>query len=917
MKYAFVIIALVLSPASFGQYIHHIQLTNGTTVTHPVTEIDSISFSVTGVPVMYLNTGRSNSITHILSSIEKVTLSGIPEIEYPSGSVHCIEGGSEVVEVLNTVTGHIWMDRNLGASQVAVAPDDAAAYGDLYQWGRFSDGHQCRNSNTTTILSTMDAPPHGDFIVALSAPSDWRIPQNNNLWQGVGGVNNPCPSGFRIPTDAEWNWERLSWISNDIEGAFSSPLKLTPAGRRYGHSGELNNVGSGGRYWSSTAIISARRLRFDANCASINYNVRSGGYSIRCIKDVEESQGSIQFLDCDLASNVGSLQIDMAVSGTFSTIPYTGGNGGSYSAQSVASTGVQGLMATLPSGVFANGNGSLIYIIGGTPLSSGEASFEVNIGGQVCALNRSVSSATTNYPAGTVICSGIPTAIVEVFNPITGNTWMDRNLGASQAADASETEAAFGDLYQWGRFSDGHQCRNSPDTAALSTTNYPTFSNFILAPISPSDWRNSQNDSLWQGAVGINNPCPFGYRIPTSAEWNAEGLSWSSNNKEGALQSALKLPGAGRRSALSGGIKNTGALGAYWSSSVSGSSARAVGFANNNAYMSSQSRANGFSVRCIKNIAAEEGSIQWLNCDSALNNGTLLTGILASGVSSVIAYSGGDGGTYFGQSITSEGVPGLTATLASGEFAYGNGVLVFTITGTPVLSGSASFTVNIGGQVCQFDRMVDAEAPAYPNGTMHCTATPTQIVEVANPATGKSWMDRNLGATQMAASSTDEPAYGDLYQWGRFGDGHQCRTSPVTTNLSITDTPTSGEFIIAPSSPGDWRNSQNNNLWQGGNGINNPCPSGFRIPTEAEWNEEISSWSNSSIEAAFLSPLRFAAAGRRYSHSGELGSVGLAGRYWSSTISGSLARRVRIDSGCTDMGSHNRASGFTVRCIKE
>jgi hypothetical protein len=37
-------------------------------------------------------------------------------------------------------------------------------------------------------------------------------------------------------------------------------------------------------------------------------------------------------------------------------------------------------------------------------------------------------------------------------------------------------------------------------------------------------------------------------------------------------------------------------------------------------------------------------------------------------------------------------------------------------------------------------------------------------------------MDRNLGASQVATSSTDPASYGDLYQWGRPADGHQIRT---------------------------------------------------------------------------------------------------------------------------------------------
>ena len=39
--------------------------------------------------------------------------------------------------------------------------------------------------------------------------------------------------------------------------------------------------------------------------------------------------------------------------------------------------------------------------------------------------------------------------------------------------------------------------------------------------------------------------------------------------------------------------------------------------------------------------------------------------------------------------------------------------------------------------------------------TVHCNGTPTAIVDVSNPTTGEIWMDRNLGATQAATSSTD------------------------------------------------------------------------------------------------------------------------------------------------------------------
>ena len=69
---------------------------------------------------------------------------------------------------------------------------------------------------------------------------------------------------------------------------------------------------------------------------------------------------------------------------------------------------------------------------------------------------------------------------------------------------------------------------------------------------------------------------------------------------------------------------------------------------------------------------------------------------------------------------------------------------------------------------------------------------------VTNPITGKTWLDRNLGATQVATSSTDAASYGDLYQWGRAADGHQVRTS-ATQNTQATT----------------WSADDGSNLWDG------------------------------------------------------------------------------------------------------
>jgi uncharacterized protein (TIGR02145 family) len=228
---------------------------------------------------------------------------------YPAGTVHCSGSGAAVVEVINPSTGKTWMDRNLGASRVATSRTDADAYGDLYQWGRRSDGHQCRNSSTTSSLSSIDQPAHGHFITTTS--SDWRSPLNDNLWQGVSGTNNPCPEGFRLPTISELDAERLSWTGPDsvgAVGAYASPLKWTQAGHRRRDNASLTDVGSIGFYWSSTIGGSnAQNLYFDNDPvynyvydpdrddfdpifvrngnSSIQGNFRATGFSVRCIKN--------------------------------------------------------------------------------------------------------------------------------------------------------------------------------------------------------------------------------------------------------------------------------------------------------------------------------------------------------------------------------------------------------------------------------------------------------------------------------------------------------------------------------------------------------------------------------------------------------------------------------------------------------
>ena len=271
--------------------------------------------------------------------------------------------------------------------------------------------------------------------------------------------------------------------------------------------------------------------------------------------------------------------------------------------------------------------------------------------------------------------------------------------------------------------------------------------------------------------------------------------------------------------------------------------------------------------------------------------------------------------------MASTGVTGLTATLAAGTLANGAGSVTYTITGTPASAGTATFAITLGGQSCSFTINVSVAAaqPQYPANTVNCNGVVTVVNDVTNPTTGITWMDRNLGASQVATSSTDQNAYGDLYQWGRRADGHQCRTSPTTATLSSVDQPAHGNFIKINSGNYDWRSPQNTNLWQGVNGVNNPCPSGYRLPTETELNNERLSWGSNNGAGAFAAPLKWTLAGYRQTQFGFLYVVGTYGSYWSSTVSGTYSRNLGFDFGSNpaSMMPAYRALAFTVRCLKD
>ncbi|NDV47925.1 hypothetical protein D0T49_12810 [Paludibacter sp. 221] len=227
------------------------------------------------------------------------------------------------------------------------------------------------------------------------------------------------------------------------------------------------------------------------------------------------------------------------------------------------------------------------------------------------------------------------------------------------------------------------------------------------------------------------------------------------------------------------------------------------------------------------------------------------------------------------------------------------------------------------------------------------------------------FMCYNLGATeqsieeQKACSSpvfshpntrdNNSIVYGDLYQWGRKTDGHEKRTSAITTTLSDNNDATapdgiSDSFIKTPSYPYNWTvtNTVDLNWRNQKNAIYDPCPTGWRVPAQSEWSNIFNGSSAPGTKATAVAntwvwhdavngtagyevkpdgettTFFLPAVGYRNHYDGELYQVGSYGRYWSGSLSSVYSDALAFNnSGVYPASINNRGHGFSVRCIAE
>ena len=225
----------------------------------------------------------------------------------------------------SSVTGRIWLDRDLGAKSVCSDYNDTTCYGEFYQWGRDTDGHEKRDS-----LISYDFPADVDnagnkFIIDTL---DWLgYDANGSLreekWSNLNG-ESVCPVNFRVPTQQEFKDENILAANFTLNNTVTNVLKLATAGERDLDKGIVKE-GELGTYWTGESykrVVGGSwqysvypYVKYQPGTDVGYEGTRAIGKNVRCIMEEEIIHNEVNYMPIKSPST-GRVWLDRNVGAT-------------------------------------------------------------------------------------------------------------------------------------------------------------------------------------------------------------------------------------------------------------------------------------------------------------------------------------------------------------------------------------------------------------------------------------------------------------------------------------------------------------------------------------------------------------------------------------------------------------------------
>ncbi len=575
----------------------------------------------------------------------------IPDIPYENKNVNfnfiaCQDADGNNYSVV-TIGSQTWMAENLKTTKYRTG-DNVPNVTDDTNWSVLFSGAWCDNANNPLIGARF-----GHFYNFASvydprniAPVGWHVATDNEwstLSMYLGGEN---VAGGKLKETGTTNWTYPNAGSTN-ESGFTA---LAAGGRSY--DGTFGQPGYGSGWWSSTPIdmTTAWGWKVVFNDATmLKYPTpMSIGVSVRCVKDAVANLQTIPTLSTE---TVTAITANTASSG---------GNISSDGGAAVTARGICWSTSPAPD----------ITLTTKTSDNNGIGAFSSSITGLSANATYYVRAYATNS-VGTAYGNEISftTHAAQLFSTVTdidGNvyhevtigtqTWMVENLKTTKYRNGDAIPYV-ADNATWSALTSGAQAAYNNDAA--NATKYGLLYN-------------------WYAVADSRNIAPTGWHVPTDAEWttlenyliangyNFDGRTtynniakslaattdWYTSTGIGNIGNDLTQNNTSGFSALPGGYRYLNgqfyyllSFSNWWSSSASSATTawyRNLASYEASSYYSTEGKANGFSVRCIKD--AVTASLPTLTTSSIIS------------LSSTSASSGGNLTSDGGSVVTERGI---------------------------------------------------------------------------------------------------------------------------------------------------------------------------------------------------------------------------------------------------------------------